>query len=132
MWKPKVYLAGGFKTEWQKELKKKCGDIFEFFDPAENDLGSISYLYTAWDLHHVKHCDIIFAYIEKGNPGGFAMCLEVGVGKGLGKTVILVDEKSMEDETFARYFKMLRISSDACFDDFEEGIDYLKKFGKNE
>jgi nucleoside 2-deoxyribosyltransferase len=128
--KTKVYLAGGFRTNWQNKVIEACGESFMFFNPREHELEIDSKQYTTWDLFHVKHCDILFAYMEATNPSGLGLCLEVGYAKALGKTVVLIDEKSSNDEAFAKYFKIVRESSDVLFSKLEDGIRFLLTFQK--
>lgn len=126
--KTKVYLAGGFRTNWQEQVKTSCGDSLLLFNPREHGLEINSKQYTAWDLFHVKHCDIFFAHMEATNPSGLGLCLELGYAKALGKTIVLVDGKSLEDESFAKYFEIARESADVVFDKLEDGIKYLSTF----
>jgi nucleoside 2-deoxyribosyltransferase len=79
--------------------------------------------YTAWDLLGVRGADIVFAYMEHDNPAGHGMCLEIGYGRALGKTIVFVCEVG---HVQARYFGMARACADVCFADLEDGIEYLK------
>jgi nucleoside 2-deoxyribosyltransferase len=126
--KTKVYLAGGFKTNWQSKVIEGSGDSLIFFNPREHGLEADSKQYTAWDIFHVKKCDILFAYMESTNPSGYGLCLELGYAKALGKMIILVDEKSSKDDSFAKYFKMAWESSDVVFENIDEGIKFLSSF----
>lgn len=129
--KPKVYLAGGFRSNWQKKVITNCDNAFIFFNPREHGLEKAVSMYTTWDLHHVKQSDILFGFMEKDNPSGYGLSLEVGYAKALSKTIILIDEKSKNDKTFERYFDIVRESSNIVLDSFEEGIEVLKKFQFN-
>jgi len=84
--------------------------------------------YTAWDLSHIKASDILFACMDKDNPSGYGLALEIGYAKALGKTVILVDEKSSENEEFRRYFAIAKETADVYFESLDEGINFLKGF----
>lgn len=126
--KTKVYLAGGFRTNWQNKVIEAYGELFLFFNPRMHGLEIDSKQYTTWDLFHVKQCDIFFAYMEYTNPSGFGLSIELGYAKALGKTIILVDEKSSQEESFARYFKIVREASDVVFDNLDEGIKFLSSF----
>lgn len=126
-YKSKVFLSGGFNTNWQSKIIKRFKEAFIYFNPREHGLKE-SCLYTAWDLHFVRECDIVFAYMESSNPSGFGIALEVGAASILGKTIILVDEKSSSDEVFAKYFKIVQESSSVVFQNFDEGIAYLEKY----
>tara|TARA_R110002111_G_scaffold257081_1_gene325052 strand:- start:3339 stop:3731 length:393 start_codon:yes stop_codon:yes gene_type:complete len=124
----KVYLAGGFKTDWQERVIKNFKDKnITFFNPKLHNLLATEE-YTLWDTHFVKECDILFAFMEKTNPSGYGLAFEVGIAKALNKTIILVDEKSVENETFSRYFDIIRFSSGVSFNKLQDGIEYLKKF----
>ena len=70
----------------------------------------------------------MFAYLEASNPGGYALALEVGYGKALGKCVIIVDEKSTTDPQVSRYFQMINQAADVSFSTLEEGMTFLQRF----
>lgn len=125
--KPKVYLAGGFKSNWQERIVSQLGDLFIFFNPRDHGLEDAT-LYSAWDTHFVKECDILFAYMEKSNPSGYGLAFEIGLAAGLNKTIILVDERSATDQEFAKYFKLVQFPADALFSEIQHGIDFLIKF----
>lgn len=126
--KTKVFLSGGMKSvDWQnKVIKNIDSKDFIFFNPREHNLNDPKE-YTSWDLFYVKKCDILFAYISSDNPSGFGLTLEVGYAKGLDKLIILIDEKSINDQKFAANFKIVRESSTMTFDNLEDGIEFLKK-----
>jgi len=63
--KQKVYLAGGMTGGWQQKVIESCQG-FTFFNPCDHGQGEPA-LYTAWDLHFVRQCDIVFAYISEDN-----------------------------------------------------------------
>jgi hypothetical protein len=126
--KPTVYLAGGMNhSDWQSEIESTLEEKFIFFNPRKHNL-EMPQAYTVWDLHFVKKCDILFAYMERNNPSGFGLTLEIGLARGLDKTIILIDEKSKFDEKFANYFRIVRESSSIVFDNFTDGLIFLEKF----
>lgn len=125
--KMKIYLAGGMKSGWQNTVINKLKDRCIFFNPQDHQLNNAKE-YTIWDLHFVNRADIIFVYLEKENPSGFGLTLEIGYAKALNKTIILVDERSKLDSSFANYFKIVRESASVVFDDFESGLNYLERF----
>ena len=129
-YKAKVFLSGGFQTNWQSRVIEAANDKFIFFNPKEHDLEHSDF-YTTWDIHFVKECDILFAYMEESNPSGYGLAFELGVAYSLNKTIILVDEKSKEEPTFAKYFRILYKPSGVVLRNLTEGIDYLKKFSLN-
>ncbi len=126
--KPKIYLAGGMKSGWQDNVINRFLNKFDFFNPRDHQLDKSSE-YTIWDLHFVKESDILFAYMEKDNPSGFGLTLELGFAKALNKTIILVDERSAVNESFANRFKIVRESSSITFNNIEDGIKFLERFG---
>jgi nucleoside 2-deoxyribosyltransferase len=125
---PRLYLAGGFHSGWQDRVKSSVSN-FNFIDPRVHNLNNET-LYTLWDLEAIRQCDWIFAYLEKTNPGCYALSLEIGFAKALGKQILLVDEKSSEDDASKRYLKMVRASSDVIFYSFEEALEFVISISK--
>lgn len=126
-YRAKVFLSGGFRSNWQTKVIEALAEKFIFFNPREHGLEP-SDSYTIWDIHFIKECDIFFAYMEATNPSGYGLSFELGVAYALNKTIILIDERSGKDETFARYFKIVYKPSGVVFHDLNGGIDFLKKF----
>ncbi len=122
----KVYLAGGFQSGWQDKVMPAVPSL-DYFDPRSHGLQAKAE-YTAWDLEAIRRSDCVFACLEPTNPGGYALALEVGFGKALGKFVILVDEKSATDGQTARYLEMLTETADVAFKTLQEGIDFLERY----
>lgn len=122
----KIYLAGGFQSGWQDRLIKTMPS-FDYFDPRSHGLETKAE-YTAWDLEAIRRSDCLFAYLESTNPGGYALALEVGFAKALGKLVIFVDEKSAVDVQRGRYLEMVAETADVSFKSLQEGIDFLDKY----
>ena len=123
----KVFLSGGFKSNWQLKVIQELNDRFIFFNPRDHDLEH-SEFYTTWDIHFVKECDILFAYMEESNPSGYGLAFELGLAYSLNKTIILIDERSESDFTFAKYFKILYKPSGVVLNNLSDGIAYLRKF----
>ncbi len=111
----KIYLAGGFKSGWQDRVTLLLPSLV-FLDPREHKLDNAAE-YTKWDLEAIQQSDLILAYMEKGNPGGYALSLEIGYAKALGKKIILIDEH--DDTQRHRYFEMVREVADECYDSFD-------------
>jgi hypothetical protein len=125
---PKVYLAGGFHSGWQDSVIAVVPS-FAYFDPRFHELKDENQ-YVLWDLEAIRRSDWVFAYLEATNPAGYALALEIGFAKALGKPVVLVDEKSSSDEQTKRYLAMVRASADVVFESLEEGIAFIRKFEK--
>jgi nucleoside 2-deoxyribosyltransferase len=139
----KVYLAGGMRTGWQEDVENSINTL-EFYDPCKKEGRNMNYgvangcltpdAYITWDLHHIKMCDILFAYIERDNPG-VGTYYEIGYAKGLGKTVILVlqeGNKHIPDKYIAFGKKLADVviieKEDGQTTGLAEGIEYLKYF----
>lgn len=122
----KVYLAGGMRTNWQEDVKKECPEL-AFFDPSSRPPFNTLSEYGTWDLHHVKHADIIFVYMENTNPSGIGAAVEMGYAKGLGKTVILVLEPG-NNHVEDRYLRFMTKVADITFTEFYEGLSHLQTY----
>lgn len=120
--KQKVYLAGGFNSDWRKRVTEL--DNVEFYIPKSQPNKTWQEYFT-WDIHYVKQCDIVFGYMEKTNPSGFGLSVELGYALGIGKTVILVLEEGHEKD---KYLQFLKGTASVVFNDLLEGIEFLKTF----
>ncbi|MGD2090587.1 MAG: nucleoside 2-deoxyribosyltransferase domain-containing protein [Candidatus Aminicenantes bacterium] len=127
MYKPKIYLSGGFSSNWQKKVIESLGDKFIYFNPRDHKLKAHRQYWT-WDVHFLKVCDILFGYMEQSNPSGYGLALEVGLAYSLDKTIILVDERSPLDPNFKNYFTIVHSTANIVFSDLHEGIEYLLNF----
>lgn len=132
MSKQRVYLAGGFKSDWAKTVEDSC-DGFLFINPKKkefNDNGRVVMNvdeYGVWDLHYIRSSDIVFVYVEKTNPSCIGLCCEAGYAKGIGKTVITVLEPNHETIKDS-YLSFITQVSDIVFSSLEDGVNYLKSF----
>ena len=126
-YKTKVFLSGGFKSNWQSQVVDSLNENFIFFNPRNHKLENPDH-YSAWDIHFVKECDIFFAFMETSNPSGYGLSFELGIAYAMNKTIILVDEKSTDDASFAKYFKIMHRPSGVVLNNLKDGIEYLKKF----
>lgn len=118
----RVYLGGGMRSGWQDRLKRSCvGEHFIFLDPRRC-VTREPREYQVVDLYNIRRCDILFAYLEASNPGGAALVGECGYAKGLGKTVIVVNEKD------DKYMKFIEAFADIVFTNFDEAVEFLKRF----
>lgn len=132
MVKQKVYLAGGFKSDWADKVKGSNNN-FDFINPKEMEYKEGKRIsmnvneYGNWDLHFIKQCDIVFVYVERTNTSCIGLCCEAGFAKGLGKTVITVLEPNHETIKDTNLSFITQVS-DIVFETFEDGVEYLKKF----
>lgn len=123
MTKPIIYLAGGFRTNWQATVRAALPGV-QLSDPSSHNLLD-PVDYTRWDLDAICQSDIVLAYMEETNPGGYSLALEVGYAKALGKTIILIDKHT--DEKRKRYFEMVRQVADHRFDSLDDALRFLQK-----
>ena len=121
-----VYLAGGLHSGWQDRTRAAVPEA-TYFDPRTHGLSEPS-AFTSWDLDAIKRSDVVFAYLEESNPGGYALALEVGFARALGKHVVLVDERSTSDPSIAPYLTMVHESADVHTPSIEEGMRYLRHY----
>jgi nucleoside 2-deoxyribosyltransferase len=121
-----IYLAGGFHSGWQDKVKSSVDANYydpRLKEPKTNSLNEIA----TWDFYKIKQADIIFANMEKTNPSGFGLAVEIGFAKGLNKTVILVLEKNHETQK-DRYLEFLMKAADITYETLDEAINFLKTF----
>jgi len=115
---PIVYLAGGMRSGWQDVIKTDIPNAI-YIDPRVNKLLD-ERNYTGYDLSGVIAADIIFAYMERDNPAGHGMAVEIGYAAALGKTIIYVEDTKHPN---SRYFGMMRTLSTKH--DYIDGIECL-------
>ena len=123
---PKVFLSGSLDSDWQERVERAIPEL-EYFDPRSHRLND-AVKYAAWDMHHIRMADILFGYMEKDNLSGYGLAIEIGYARGLGKTIILVDERSKVDVEFKEHFAIVRELADVTLNSLDEGIALLKRF----
>lgn len=129
-----VYLAGGFKSNWANDVRESLeGYPIRFIDPKTKEFKNGERVtmdvneYGKWDLHFIRQSDIVFVFVERDNPSCIGLACEAGYAKGLGKTVITVLKKG-NLHTEDRYLSFITQVSDITFENFSDGVDYLKSF----
>jgi nucleoside 2-deoxyribosyltransferase len=129
--KPYIYLAGGIRSDWQQKVIDSV-NYLTFFNPRSKEVDKRLTLdeFGTWDLHHVRACDLVFAYMEKSNPSGVGMAVELGYAKGLGKTIILCLESDNE-HIKDKYLSFMTKVADAVYTDLDDAISHLKLYGNN-
>lgn len=140
----RVYLSGGFHSDWQGVVMKECGDEkFYFLNPLEKEVGkdrkwknihltegqkeerSKANTQAPWwqqDKLAIEKADVVFCYLEDYRPKllGTGTIFELGMAFALGKVVIVVNRI---EHRYYREFEHLFVS----FKSLEEGIAALKK-----
>ena len=120
--KPTVYLAGGFNSGWQNDVAQQLSE-FHLLDPSKHGLAHVTD-YVLWDLNAIRSCDLVLANMEATNPGGYALALEIGFAKALGKKIVLVE--SHADPVREKYFEMVRQVVDERFTRLGDAIAYIR------
>jgi len=118
----RIYLAGGFRSNWQALVATRLAGSFELLDPSAHNIPDPAE-YTRWDLEAIRQSDIVLANMEASNPGGYSLALEVGFAKALGKRIFMVDQ--VGDSPVRRYFEMVRQCSEHVFPTLGEALDHL-------
>ena len=118
-----IYLAGGFYSGWQ-DLVQALVPGQTWLDPRTHGLHDEGD-YTKWDCEAIEASDIVFAYLEAGNPGGHNLGFEIGYAVALGKQVIFVEENTTTRPKRSRYTGMLRAGANWDVDSLRDGIKRL-------
>lgn len=119
----KIYLAGGFGSLWRINIIYNNRKKAHFLNPEKHQL-KIPSQYTNMDLHMIDECDLVFAYIESDNPGGYNTIFELGYAYGLGKPIIFISEK----EDWNQYSKMIQERSLFYSNSLQEGTEFLERY----
>jgi nucleoside 2-deoxyribosyltransferase len=125
-----VYLAGGLSgPDWRARVVEALEGKFQFLVPlSQEKLKQPAEQYTIRDEFYVKQADIVFIFIynEKRHAEGTAW--EAGLAKGLGKTVIFIEEygNKMRDR-----FVFIKERADIVFGRLEEGIEFLRTLAED-
>lgn len=128
--KNNIYLCGGYASNWQQSVSDKLKERFNIFNPRQKEQirDFLTPEYVAWDLFHVKNCNILLARLESTNPSGIGLSVEVGYAKALGKTIIGIVDKEWQDANRRKYFEFVVCCCDVIFESEEEAVEYLKTF----
>lgn len=141
----KVYLSGGFVTNWQDELIDNMPNII-FYDPRKLGIDGLPRLppsiYAPMDKKMIEDCDIVFAYLEADNPTPINIIAELCYAKGLGKTTIFCVEWTQQNIQKLRtlkpngdwfkphYLDMVIFWMDFVFTDFGQAKQLLSILAK--
>lgn len=120
---PVVYLAGGMRSNWQDRVMEAIPGAI-YIDPRRHAVQDEA-SYTAWDIKGVETADIVFGFIERGNPSGAGLATEFGFAYAKGKTLVYVEEKEFP---YTRYFGMVRSLTGPAnsHTTLEDGIEALR------
>lgn len=122
----KIYLSGGMRSGWQNRVKNALGERHQYADPREKgETPEWTWReYGAWDFMHIDQCDLMLAYMERGNPSGYGLCAEVGYAAGKGIPVVLVIEPGHPQEN---YMNIVRSVANIVLDNLDDAIGLLQK-----
>ena len=118
-----IYLAGGMGSNWRYGFIQNSNK-WKIYDPCKHNLEDPKN-YTSWDLKAVEKSDIVLGYIEKENLSGYGLCVEIGYGKALCKTIIWVEEDKNDDRN--KYFAICRELADYIFYDINKAFEFINK-----
>jgi hypothetical protein len=123
--RPIMYLAGGFRSGWQRKVCERLGEIYLILDPSAHGILDRCE-YTKWDLDAIRKCDVVLAYMESSNPAGYSLTLEVGFAHALGKVIIFVDEV---DPDRTRFFDMVHAIASRVYSSLDDALEALLQPG---
>lgn len=114
-----IYLSGGLHSNWQDKFQG-----LPVIDPRNHRLTDPT-LIQDWMVANISTCDMVVAYLEEDNPGGYNMAFEIGVATTLDIPVFIVDEKK------DRYFQIVKADANE-FENIDELLDYVQSLLHNQ
>lgn len=115
------------ESSWQQYVKTYVRSKFIVFDPSQLQT-KVFEEYAALDIAHVERADIVLGYIEDENPSGVGMAVEMGIARGMGKMVILVNVcKPDADNPSYRYKRFLEKAATITFTDLGKAVEFINK-----
>jgi len=120
-----VYLAGGMRSSWQERAVGALGEYARLLDPREHQLDAPTE-FTRVDLDAIDASQMVFAYLETSNPGGYALAFELGYAKARGQIVVLVDEKRSDPE-HERAMRLVAAAVDVQAGTLDEGLEKARQ-----
>ena len=126
----RIYLAGGMHSNWRGVIYNGLDgnqSYYSFLDPMKHDLREPDQ-YTFWDLRAIDKCDILLGYMDRTNPSGYGLNLEIGYARALGKTIVLVVPNDFwRDDPRAKYFRMAEVSANILVSTLDDAVRVLKE-----
>ena len=117
----KIYLCGGMHNNWQDSVTPLLNG-HEVLDPRSHGLTEEK-AYTEWDLNAIRKCDAVLAFMDRDNPSGYGLNLEIGFAYALKKPVYFVMDHLGDRH---KYFGMARACS-RNFGNFNDAIEAMLK-----
>lgn len=78
--------------------------------------------YAFIDLLELRRCDLVIAYLEAANPSGIGLAAEVGYAKGLGKTILFINERQLD-----RYAQFVETFADVVVHNLERAVPLIQQ-----
>lgn len=123
--KPKIYLAGGLKTNWQQPLIELLSPYFEIYNPMDLyglDIREVARTEKSW----LEDSDFVLAYLEKTNPTGFGLAFELGFALARHTPSVFVNEWDSRTGEWAE-----EISGSHIVKSLSEAVEYARQFAVN-
>lgn len=117
---PLLWLGGREEIAWVDIVTHILPPGHHIFDPRSS-LTKVFADYSFLDLLELRQCDLVIAYLEATNPSGAGLIAEVAFAKGLGKTVLLINEKADRSIRFVENF------ADRIFHELSDAVPVLSR-----
>ena len=117
----KVYLAGGFYSDWRGQIEAAHLG-FETFDPQRDNDQSASYRFVRDDLTAIEMADFVLAFY----PGGYnshGMAAEIGYAAARHTPVYYIDTSGVPDLFLVGLAKRFFTSIEAFIDWWKDRIE---------
>ena len=122
----KVYLAGGFHSDWNEQIKKRLNpNIWTVLDPREHGIKDPN-LFTPMDIGMIEMSDVVVGRIESSNPG-LNIYFELGWAARAGKTIVLWLDHDLFTHIPERYMGMMLRTASFIAHDPTSVCVYLKE-----
>ena len=129
MSKPKVYLAGGFRSGWD-DLVVSQMPSWECVQPKNSGLKDM-FEFTPWDFAQIEDSNAVLFNIENDNPG-LNWLVEIGYAVRAHKYIVLVMDHGFYCELRGipeRYIGMALASADEVFRNLDDAVLHLNDWG---
>lgn len=117
---PPVRFGKRAEVAWADIVRMILPAGHSVFDPRVSNT-KVFEDYSFLDVLELRQCDLVVAYLEFDNPSGAGLVAEVAYAKGLGKAVLLINEKS------DRYLRFVENFADRVFRCLADAVPVLSK-----
>jgi hypothetical protein len=113
-------LTGRTTVAWADLVRQVLSSGHHVFDPRNSNT-KVFEDYSFLDVLALRQCDLVIAYLELENPSGAGLIAEVAYAKGLGKSVLLINEKQ------DRYTRFVENFADLVFHRLEDAVPVISR-----